>query len=220
MDGIKIQEKVYKGYAIAARKIGLIYSQYRSATAIQPIVVGNRISTTFYASFNVSWDYMKSSKYGNAVFQCVADGRVLQVGDYLVGQGKTSFIIGMENLLPILSVECNAIATIQRPTQLTTKGSVGYVGYVAGNSTTLPTNSTVIMQDVPISILENGRGMANPNKLPMDSEWGRWLVLMPYLGSVQIKVADVIKIGTDLYTVDSNELTDFGWRIRAKRVTV
>jgi len=213
MDGIKAQSKIYKGYAIAAKKIGLVYNQYRSTTGIDPIVIGNLISSTFYASFNVSWDYMKASKYGNAIFQCVADGRVLQVGDYLVDSSKTWFIIGMEHLLPILAVECNATATIERPTQSTAKGFVGYAGYVPGNG-------TVVMQNIPISLLIDGRGRENPNKLPMDSTWGRWLILMPFLGNVQIKVGDMMKVGTDLYIVDSNELTEFGWRIRAKRTIV
>ena len=217
MDGIKAQAKIYKGYGIAAKKIGLVYNQYRSTTGINPIAIGNLISSTFYASFNVSWDYMKSSKYGNAIFQCVADGRVLQVGDYLVNATKTWFIIGMEALLPILAVECNATATIERPTQSTAKGFVGYAGYEAGNPTG---NGTVIMQNVPISLLIDGRGKENPTKLPMDSTWGRWLILMPYLGDVQVKVGDMMKVGTDLYIVDSNELTEFGWRIRAKRTIV
>lgn len=214
MDGILAQEKVYKGYAIAAKKIGLVYTQYRSTTGIDPISMGNIVSSTFYASFNVSWDYMKSSKYGNAVFQCVADGRILQVGDYLVDSTKTWFIIGMENLLPILAVECNATVTVEHPQFNVDKGIVPYMG-------DQPTvNGTIFMQNIPCSFLIQGRGKSNETKLPMDSSWGRWEVLMPYLGNQKILVGDTVSIGTDIYIVDDNELTEFGWRLRVKRTVV
>lgn len=210
MDGIKLVGKVYKGYGIAAKKIGFVHSQYRPTTAINPISAPFLISTTFYASFNVSWNYMKSNKYGNSVFQMVADGRVMKVGDYFVGY-NTWFVIGMEPVLPILAVQCNAVVDVKRPQTTITKGAVGYMGDKPNQ------NDTILMQNIPCSLLIEGRGKENPVKLPMDSSWGRWELLLPYLGGVKINVGDTVFSGSDLYIVDSNELTEFGWRLRVKR---
>lgn len=216
MDGTKLQQLAWKGYAKAAQKIGFVYSQYRATTAIDPISSPYLITNNFLASFNVSWDYMKNNKYGNAVFNTVADGAQLLVGDYLIDFRKF-FVIAIDECLPIISVECNATGTFKRPTQPTAKGDAGYVGYEPFN----PTFSEVIMQNIPLSILaQTGRGRSNPTNLPMDTSWPRWTVLLPKLGSVDIRVGDALEIGNDLYLIDSNELTEFGWRLRVKRTVV
>lgn len=217
MDGTRLQQLAWKGYAKAAEKVGFIYSQYRPTTGIDPISAPYLVTTTFYASFNVDWNYMKANKYGNSVFQTIADGRILQVADYLASSTRTFFIISMDECNPIQSIECNAIGTFFRPKQSIVKGKVGYVGFDVSDSNF----SQVIMQNIPLSILaKTGRGRENPTKLPMDTSWPRWDVLVPYLGGVTLRVGDVLSINNDEYLIDSNELTNFGWRLSMKRVVV
>jgi len=77
-----IQDTIYLGYNVSANVIGKPYNLYRSATAINPLV-NYDFTTNLSASFNVSWDYKKANKYGNAVYQALVDGRQTRIWDIL-----------------------------------------------------------------------------------------------------------------------------------------
>jgi len=210
MNGDRLQQLVYKGYSKAAMRIGFEHGIYRSATAINPINPSNLQGTTL-VSANVSWEYMRANKYGNAVWQLVADGRELQRFDYLVGS-STYFVAGMQPLLPILGVECNKIVTVKRPYQQPGKGYQGYSGNTAATEETL-------MQNCPASILENSNGESSPAKIPGDTKMPWMRCLLPYLGGVIIKTGDIVidEIGTR-YVISGDELTDLGWRLTIQEV--
>lgn len=84
-----INQKILFGYAKAAEKLGAYFSLYRSAIPIDPIQDANFITIT-QMSASVSWDYMKASSYGNAVYNACLDAQAANapnsciVGDYLV----------------------------------------------------------------------------------------------------------------------------------------
>ena len=203
-----MQAKVYRGYAIAAAKIGLTFSQYRPLGTTAAIASGNLLRT-LPASFNAEdMKYGRPNKYGKPTWYCLADGTLLQPGDYMVGAG-TYFIAAMQPLLPILAVECNRTVSLYRPQQQAGVGAVGYGGNTAANQTPL-------VQDWPASLLQAAKAASNPINLPGDAKQASWALLMPAIpGGVVIKNDDVVTddLGSR-YLVYSAELTDLGWRMQ------
>lgn len=72
MDGFLLQPKVQKGYSKCAIKIGAQFFIYRPRSAINPIQPLYFV-TEVPMSANVSWDYMKSNRYGTAVWNLIVD---------------------------------------------------------------------------------------------------------------------------------------------------
>lgn len=226
MDGDKIQQKIYYGYAKAASKLGGLFNLYRSSTPLTPIAVGNLIGQT-KASTNVEWTYMKANKYGNAVWQILIDAQrknaplAAKVGDYIVGvpnthghidDDTTYFIAAEQFLMTILAVECNKTINIIRPSQSTGAGYKGYAGYTPGTS-------EIIMTAMPASVLQAAKSTNAPTKLPTDTNEPTSIILIPNLGNVIVRVDDIVIDNLNQqYVVMQNELADLGWRIIAKQV--
>lgn len=210
-NALYIQDKIYYGYAQAAIRLGTNFDVYRAPNPIVPIQQRNFVQTMLM-SLNPAWNYMKANKYGNAVWQAVVDGRLTQVGDYLVGTQDrylfTHFIICMDLMLPINSVECNRVVTIQRPAQNTKPGyQEDYAGYS-------PLTATVLAQNLPVSILEQNRGTPNKMKLPTDARMPIWTFLAPNLGGVSYQNGDIVTDEVNQrYVMVSPEETEFGWRV-------
>lgn len=207
MDGATLQQRVYYGYAQAAKRIGLSFDQYRPTTATTAMASGNLLRS-MTASFNAQdMRYSKPNGYGKATWYCLADGRLLQVGDYLTGNGSTYFIAAMQPLLPILAVECNRTVTVYRPQQQAGVGALGYGGNTAANE-------TAVVTSFPASILIGAKAETNAVKLPGDGRSMAQVMLLPPIpGAVQIKNNDIVK--DDLgnrYIIFGAELTDLGWR--------
>lgn len=212
-----IQNKIYYGYGKAAIRLGLTFNVYHSISPLNPIALPNLLGT-IQSSFNQNWAYDKANKYGNNVWQMVADGRAAPdaigfvVGDYLTGFDQDGndlyyFVIGKQSLMPILAVSCNAFVQIERATQDLSPGfNGGYSGYLPGTSTVLATN-------LPVSILNSNIGRDNQMKMPTDTLLPRWVMLMPNLGGVIFKNRDIVIDGKGTrYVLASAELTDLGWR--------
>lgn len=210
MDGVTLQQRVYYGYAQAAQRLGLPFSQYRPLTASNAIAAPNLLQT-LQASFNAQdFKYGKPNGYGKPAWYCLADGRVLAVGDYLTGNGSTHFIAAMQPLLPILAVECNRVVTVYRPQQQPGVGAVGYGGNTAANE-------TAIITAFPASVLQGTKGENGDVKLPGDVRNAWWSILLPNIpGAVYLRSDDVIVDEfARRYTVSSAEQTDLGWRLTA-----
>lgn len=209
-----VQDKIYYGYAQAALRLGLTFDVYRSVTPIDPIVPVNVVANVF-SSFNVSWDYMKANRYGNAVFQAVVDGRVVQLYDYLIGNNQKWFIASWKTtqiILPILAIECPHEITIERAAQDITPDSDQYSGY---NSV----QPTVLARGLPASILFANKGAKNPQKLPTDNNLGFWTILIPNLdGTIYLNRDIIIDENNFRYVIDTAELTNLGWRIMAQQL--
>jgi hypothetical protein len=209
MDGAKIQDRVYRGYAKAASKIGLAHALYRPVGAAAALATGNLI-TTLPASFNAEdMKYGKPNKYGKPLWYAIVDGAQTQVGDYLVGPSGTFFIAAQQALLPILAVQCSNTIDVLRPQQQTGVGAVGYGGDTDDNETPLLTGW-------PASVLQGTKGEKSETHLPGDTRTPWWAVLLPALGGVTIKTNDLITddLGRRLI-VSSAELSDLGWRLTA-----
>jgi hypothetical protein len=213
----RVQGKVYKGYAKAASELGSPYNVYRSTTGLTPIAVGNFVSTVLMTA-NVSWNYMKANAYGNSVWQLIVDGRIVNVGDYLVENStidsilpSTFFIIAKQEILPILGIKCDRVITITEPNISMSKGPTEYGGYTKDDVITL-------MQNCPCSFITAGKGEEAEAKLPTDAKLPMFFCFVPFLGGVQIKTGHIItdQTGTD-YIVTTNELTELGWRLSIRK---
>lgn len=209
MDGTLLQTKIYKGFGIAAQKVGIAFNQYRATTPTQPLNSANMIGIQ-KVSTNVSWSYTKSNKFANAVYQMIVDGNKVQKFDIFTGVA-TYYICAMEPLQPILAVKCNSVMTLKRPTQPIGSGQVGYGGY-------LDQTSTIIMTEIPVSILEGTKGQNNEVKIPTDVKVPWWKILMPDFdnGATQILSGDIMTDDNGLrFEISSAEHTDMGWRLTA-----
>ena len=211
MDGATLQSRIYAGYAKAAQRLGLPFSQYRPTTASNLLSAGNLLRSLL-ASFNAQdFKYGRPNGYGKPAWYCIADGSLLAPGDYLIGgTGQTYFIAAMQPLLPILAVECNRTVTVYRPQQQAGVGAVGYGGNTAQNE-------TVLVAGFPASILQGTRGEKGDANLPGDTRNPWLIVLLPNLpGAIYLRTDDVMidDLGRR-YTFSSAEQTDLGWRITA-----
>ena len=210
-DQASIQSKIWRGYAKAAQKLGLSYAHYRPLTALNPISAPNQLPALF-ASFSPDGGYKKPSGYGKPLWQCLADGAQLRVGDYLAG-GSTYFVAAVQPLLPVLAVECNRTASLYRVGNDPTAGAQGYGGMTAANEVAYATA-------FPCSILQGTKGEKNDAGLPADTRLPWWTFLLPAAAGT-VRYGDLIT--DDLgnrYVASSVELTDLGYRITAAQVTV
>jgi hypothetical protein len=208
-DGTSVQAKIWHGYAKAAQKIGLTFAHYRPQMASDPISVPNMLPA-LPASFSPDGTYKKPSGYAKPVWQCVADGSQIAVGDYLVG-GSTYFIAAVQPLLPILAVECNRTLTLSRPASADFVGSGGYSGNTKATEVTL-------MDAWPASVLQGTKGEKNDVSLPGDTRNPWWVVLMPQFSGTVIESGDFLTDDLNRrYVVSSAELTDLGWRLTAQQ---
>ena len=209
MDGVTLQSRIYAGYAKAAQRIGLPFNQYRPTTATNPISSPYLLGTLL-ASFNaMDFKYGKANVHGKPTWYCLADGAQLAEGDYLTYGDDTYFIAAMQQLLPILAVDCNHVVTMYRPQQQIGVGAVGYGGNTAQND-------TVLASGFPASILQGTKGEHGDTGLPGDVRNPWWLILLPNMPGVSLRTDDVMvdENGTR-YTLSSTEQSDLGWRITA-----
>lgn len=230
MDGLQINQKIRYGYAKAAAKLGQPFQLYRSSTPMDPLDNGNLVGTIL-AVATQDWSWMKSNKPGNAIWYCCVDGQdasdplSAQENDYLVGD-HTFFVLSKEYQLPMQLMDCNSLIDIKRPAQTLGDGLQGYGGYLSAAA-------TVIVQNMPVSILIYGTGRTSPTKLPTDTIQPGFIVQMPNIGGVDIRTGDIIsetefvfahapKKNTgaiqEQYVISATEQTEFGWRLTARQV--
>jgi hypothetical protein len=232
MDGLQINQKIRFGYEKAAAKLGEPYALYRSAIPFTPIAFGNLIGTLPMVP-SQDWTWMKANRPGNAIWFVCVDGQDSSLplsateGDYFLGD-KTFFILSKEYQLPMQAVECNKLINVLRPYQATTPGytSGNYAGYQE-------TQATVIMQNMPISMLINKQGSRAESKLPTDTLQPTWTCLMPNLGNVDVRTGDMVVGLSDIdslaampgivatddrFVISATEETEFGWRLTCSQM--
>ena len=212
MDGYKIQQKLYKGYAKAAKRTGTVYQHYRPSSASDPLSPHNQMAD-LYASLNADDPtFSRPNVFGKATWYGIMDGAQCQVFDYVTGIEGTLYIAAMQQLLPIYMVDCNRVITILRPSMDAGPGALGYGGDTAAGEVAL-------MTAWPASMLQGSKGEKNDVGLPGDTKNPWFNVLVPYWEGVTLRTSDIITddIG-GRYRVSSAELTDLGWRLTAQQV--
>jgi hypothetical protein len=211
MDGTKAQAKVYRGYSIAASKIGTAYTQYRPVSA--DLTGLAPISTSLLASFNSEdMTYSRPNKYAKPTWYALVDGTQTQVGDYLIGAAGTFFIAAQQPLLPILAVECNRVLSFARPQ---TQAQFGAVTNYEGNT---PDTQTPLAAGWHASVLQGTKGEKNDVGLPGDVRNAWWAILLPAIPGVILQSGDLVTDDIDRrYVLSSVELTDLGYRCTAQQ---
>lgn len=212
MDGEKIQLKLYKGYAKAARVVGTTYTHFRPTSVSNPMDIANQLADIKMTLNACDMKYGKPNAYGKATWYGIFDGTQGQVGDYFNGIEGVFFVAAMQQLLPILMVSCNRVITIARPSMETGPGAIGYGGDTKAGEVNL-------MANWPASVLQGSKGEKNDVGLPGDTKNPWFTVLLPYWNGVTLRTSDIIsdEIG-GRYRVSSAELTDLGWRLTAQQV--
>ncbi|WAL81483.1 hypothetical protein OYT13_16720 [Pandoraea sp. XJJ-1] len=216
MDATTLQNRIYAGYAQAAKRLGLTYAQYRPASAANPLAVQQG---TLLAALNAEdMTYGKPNRYGNPVWYGLFDGRLTQAGDYLVGAGGTFFIASQQLHLPIQCVECNVTVRVSR---VATPAGVGAVGYGGPCGEPGAAGDNYLIGDAtgagwPASILLFGQREKSISGLPSSSQQIGWRILLPKSvpQSVIIQASDTVSCSLGRrYVVQGAELTDMGWRL-------
>ena len=206
MDGSRIQALVNRGYALSAQRVGLPHDHYRPSGPGNPLAPANLLNT-LPAAFSVdNYKFTRAPDYGKPERQALVDGSKMAVGDYLVGPAATYFIAGLDPLVPIVAVECNAVLTFTRPGKANPGyGSVGYEQPDPGMS---------LMAGWPSSLIQGTKGEKADDGLPRDSRQPWYAALLPALAGVEIRTDDEATDGQGhRYLVSSAELTSRGWRL-------
>jgi hypothetical protein len=213
MNGGKLQDRLYWGLGLCARRLGQSTDAFRPSGPFQPLAAKNRflrLPTTFTSSYG---QYGQTNEFGNALWYGVFDASYTKPGDYLVTAHATYFVVSQAPLLPVLCTKTNRTISIARPNIQANTGSNAYGGYTSGGS-------TLIMVDWPASILGEGRTSHSTADLPTDQGTSYWNVLIPSHVGVVLSPGDIITddLGRTA-VISATELTDLGWRIIAKMAT-
>lgn len=213
MDAATIQAKINAGRAKVAKRIGYDCRICRPTTATAA-PLDNQVGTV-RAAFNAAdGKYRHPNLYGKPIWFGDLDGRLVQLGDYLVRtmDQATFFVAAMQPLLPIVLIECSRAVQITRQQA---QGNVGAVGY-GGLQTT---NQVPVLGSVDrfwLASILMGKSAGDSLNLPGSPGTAGWRILLPPSVPVEILAGDTIN--DDLgrrFMVNAAELTDLGWRINA-----
>lgn len=212
MDGALLEQKIFHGRAMVARRIGFACNLFRPLQGQPPL--GNLIATHKVALNAADGAYKKPALYGKAVWYADFYARACLPGDYLVRikDGAIWFIASRQPLLPIVAIDCQRSISIARQTPVSGFGAVGYSGVID------PTMVLGMGGLWPCSILMEG-GAGPGAGLPGDATEASWKILLPPSIPLTIESSDILT--DDLsrrFEVLSAESTDLGWRLSAKEV--
>jgi hypothetical protein len=211
MDGPTLQNLISKGWGVAARRLGSLFTVYRPGAPALPLASRNQV-IKLYAAFNAEDEsFRKVAGYGDAGWWGVFDSLYTRPGDYLsgtdvLGNAQVFFVSAQRPLLPAQCVKTNRVVNVLRPPA---PASGGYGGMVAEDA-------TAVIENWPASLLAQGARVSGT--LP-ESRFGNWTLLLPAL-PVEIFVGDVVTddVGRS-FLVASAEQSDLGWRMNVKQVT-
>lgn len=217
MTGATVQQYVNAGYALAASKIGNVYSQYRPASATAPAISSSTLVTASLPAYfdpQVNFPADNPRQYGKAALKAVIDPTAVQPGDYLVGPERTYFVASIQDLMPVLVVYANESVTVERTVSNQNVGILPYGGE-------RPSLMTSVLGSWPASVLLKGKKEKNPTGLGSDVPQTEMEILLPYAPGVSpmIEPADLLTLSTGIrYAIENVELTDLGYRLRASMV--
>jgi hypothetical protein len=213
MDGATLQAKLYRGYARAAQKAGLAFSQFRSTGTTNPL------SGTPLATLNALFTPAHHGEFGTrhagdhdvALWHTLIDGTQTAVGDYLAGNSATFFIAAQQPLLPILAVRCTHVVDVRRMAGASSAGVNPYGGDTRAGE-------TAILTGFPGWLARGGIGGETQARLPGDIGERGFRILLPPV-PVELYVSDIVVDAEGLrYVVAAVEKSDLGLRLWATQV--
>ena len=210
----KLNSLINKGRGKAALKIGLDYKIYRPSGAVDPMTAQ---VATIRAAFNNQDNAYKRPNMPNSPFwNGDFDGRITQVGDYLVARcppADIKFILSQQSLLPIVCVDCNTSIRITRSAGHGSVGAGAYGGVCADNSVYVVGGGSGAGSYWPCSLLLSG-GKDGKSELPGGTVNAGYRVMLPASIPVDIHTADTLTDDRgNRYTVQAAEKQDSGWRL-------
>lgn len=212
MDGARIQALSYRGYGIAAKKIGLDYAVYRPAGANDPLSPTNQVGTqkASFAPHGTNFQYGKPPRHGEVLFNGLFDATSIHVGDYFVSSVDTYLVLSLDQIQPPLCAKASRTMRFLRPQGADQPGLNPY----GGNSADVEDE---YMRGWPVSSEMAKLGSALGG-LPGDAAPGAFEFLVPYAG-VDIIAADIaVDASGNRYVIGASERSGYGWRLRAKQV--
>ena len=213
MDALKLQDRVRFGQGIAALHIGQSADAYRPKSPYRPTQVEHRFLRFHAAFMPKEGGAARTNSYGNPEWYGIFDASYTKPGDYIVQGSATYFIADQQSFLPVLCVRTNRTISITRPWLQTAAGGVGYGGYINHNT-------TMVMEDWPVSMLGITDKGEPTSGLPTDQAVPHLTILMPGWETVQISQGDLVSddLGRNAI-ITGSELTGLGWRLCAKLAT-
>jgi hypothetical protein len=216
MDAARLQAKLNSGYGKAALRLGYQFTVYRPVSVSNPISAANVSGSPLNAVFTpraAGFNFQITSEYKNPEFHGLFDATSVNVGDYLVNASHgTYFVAAEQDLLPHLCIQCNNTVTVKRSACPPGAGAQGYSGSTA-------TTAVSIMTNWPASVIYEARGKNTGAGLPMDELNPYFVILMPALSGVDVRLSDIIYDSNTpqrRYIVTASERSDLGWRIIAQ----
>jgi hypothetical protein len=213
MNGLKLQDRLYLGLGRSARYVGRSANAFRPKGPHTPLDPENRFLRLPATFVPAKGNDKQTNAYGEPLWHGVFDGSYTHVGDYLVLETGTFFVVSQAPLLPILCVRANRTISITRPNMQTITAANSYGGFTSSSS-------VMLMDGWPASVLGENRSTASETHLPTDQTIPYWAVLVPAPAGVLLARGDIVTddVGRTA-VIAGSELTDLGWRISAKMAT-
>lgn len=214
MDGAKIQARVDRGFAIAARVAGFPYRLYRPSDPLNPLRLVDRIGEV-KAAFDArpSYKFNTPPDHGDFLRYALVDGAAVERGDYLVGERGTLFVADKPTFYGTTCVLTNAVVALRR------LGAP--LGFGAISDRSDAETEQVLFQGWPASMLYAGRGGGDAVTTPGDVPNPEFLVHLPPIpGIADPRPGDVL---TDdrgrRFAIAWWEQSALGWRLAARLMT-
>jgi hypothetical protein len=215
MDGLTLQDRIYRGYGKAAVCIGIDCDLFRPVGPFLPLAPENRIMRLPVAFLPVGGRVKRPVPQTDPYWEGVFDAAYAEPGDILRRRTDAAifFVAAKQALLPVLCVRALRTITINRPSTANAAGLNLYGGTVAAFDTTLAV-------DWPASVeITAGTGIATAG-IQSELTPGAWEVLLPASLKLQLQIGDILtddegRIGV----ISVAETTDLGTRLTVKQAS-
>lgn len=213
MQGHKVRDRFYLGLGACARHVGELGDAFRPAKPSNPLDQKNRFLRLPVAFVPAKGNGSHTNVFGEVLWHGLFDASYTRPGDYLVANSGMYFIASQAPLLPILCVRANRTISVSRESIQTSAALNAYGGYT-------PSDTHILMEKWPASVLGEGHSGASPAGLPTDQAIPCWTIFLPSIVGIILSPGDVVSddLGR-MAIIASSEITNLGWRISAKMAT-
>lgn len=207
MNQAQLQALISNGMAKAASILGRGLTQYRPVTTMDPVLAGSDIGTVVCSiDLNAAFTFVFPVPTEHPFTVLLADTRLLQAGDYLVGN-HTYFVSRIEPLKPAWCVLCNRTLDVLDTAQLLSAGANTYGGITSSND-------TLLARGWPMSMLAKTRSEEDVTKLPSDTRSAYFEVWLPSIPGLILGLGLCLRDSNgQIYVVMSWETTAYGCKM-------
>lgn len=199
---VTIQQKINKGYNIAAKHLGTKFGHFRPQNTGPVLENINLVQEVFLAPDKDSeFGFGQPIGFKADTYFALLDLTLVQIGDYLWDFGNyTFYVVNIEPLKPALLVRCSNTITVYRPAS-----SNGYGG---------DTGPQTLLTGWPCSVQPGAKGERNVSMLP-ESVRAPWTTIhLPFFPGTIIRYGDIIvdELGRR-FAVSLNEVSAIGYEL-------